>query len=70
MNEEKMRLYAEFEALNEEYMALVPAIDSPLDASDSPAVVLPLTDQDVIRAIDLLQRMQAKLRDCQAIPWE
>lgn len=46
-NEETMRMYAEHEALNEEYMALVPAVLSPPDASDSPAVILPLTDRDV-----------------------
>jgi hypothetical protein len=30
MNEEKTRRYAEYEALNEEYMALVPAVLTPL----------------------------------------
>jgi hypothetical protein len=48
----------------------VPAVLSPLDGSNSPAVVLPLTDHDVDRAIDLLQRLQDKLREYQAIPWE
>jgi hypothetical protein len=68
MNEHKMRVYAEFEAMHEEFMELLPAADSPLDG-DSPSVALK-TDEDVEQAINLLQLSRDKLQEYRDIPWE
>jgi hypothetical protein len=69
MNEKKMRIWAEFQALHDELLRLLPPAEAPAPNLDTSEVVL-RSDADVDRAIDLFARQQAKLQEYRAMPWE